>query len=145
MSAEPRITFYSRVGCHLCDDARAVVARVCADLVEWTVAEVHFLRGVEIAKRIGDLGMLAGLLTNRAEPLIRTGEFEAARMSLDWAEPLASDLGDSGTLAEIALYRGMASRLEVARASAARARRGWCCARRSASSRAWERSATAPA
>ncbi len=34
MSAEPRVTFYSRVGCHLCDDARAVVARVCADLGE---------------------------------------------------------------------------------------------------------------
>ena len=34
MSAEPRITFYSRVGCHLCDDAREVVARVCAELGE---------------------------------------------------------------------------------------------------------------
>jgi glutaredoxin len=34
VSAEPRVTFYSRVGCHLCDDARAVVARVCADLGE---------------------------------------------------------------------------------------------------------------
>ena len=27
-----RVTLYSRPGCHLCDDAREVVARVCADL-----------------------------------------------------------------------------------------------------------------
>jgi len=27
-----RVTLYSRPGCHLCDDARAVVERVCADL-----------------------------------------------------------------------------------------------------------------
>lgn len=30
----PRVTFYSRPGCHLCDDARAVIERVCADLGE---------------------------------------------------------------------------------------------------------------
>jgi glutaredoxin len=29
-----RVTFYSRQGCHLCDEARQVVARVCADLGE---------------------------------------------------------------------------------------------------------------
>lgn len=28
----PRVTFYSRVGCHLCDEARLVLDRVCADL-----------------------------------------------------------------------------------------------------------------
>jgi glutaredoxin len=27
-----RVTLYSRPGCHLCDDAREVIARVCADL-----------------------------------------------------------------------------------------------------------------
>jgi len=27
-----RVTLYSRPGCHLCDDAREVVARVCADV-----------------------------------------------------------------------------------------------------------------
>jgi glutaredoxin len=30
----PRVTFYSRPGCHLCDDARSVIERVCADLGE---------------------------------------------------------------------------------------------------------------
>lgn len=29
-----RVTFYTRQGCHLCDEARAVVARVCDDLGE---------------------------------------------------------------------------------------------------------------
>ena len=29
---EPRVRLYSRPGCHLCDDARAVIERVCADL-----------------------------------------------------------------------------------------------------------------
>jgi len=30
----PRITLYTRPGCHLCDDARAVIEGVCADLGE---------------------------------------------------------------------------------------------------------------
>lgn len=29
-----RVTLYGRAGCHLCDDARAVVERVCAELGE---------------------------------------------------------------------------------------------------------------
>lgn len=32
--AAPRVTLFGRSGCHLCDEARAVVARVCADLGE---------------------------------------------------------------------------------------------------------------
>ena len=32
--AQPRVTLYSRVGCHLCEVAEEVVARVCADLGE---------------------------------------------------------------------------------------------------------------
>lgn len=30
----PRVTLYTRQGCHLCDDARTVLDRVCADLGE---------------------------------------------------------------------------------------------------------------
>jgi glutaredoxin len=29
---DTRVRLYSKPGCHLCDDARAVVERVCADL-----------------------------------------------------------------------------------------------------------------
>jgi glutaredoxin len=32
--APARVTLFSRPGCHLCDDARAVIERVCADLGE---------------------------------------------------------------------------------------------------------------
>lgn len=32
--AAPRVLIYTRPGCHLCDDARAVVAAVCAELGE---------------------------------------------------------------------------------------------------------------
>lgn len=28
----PRVRLYSKPGCHLCDDARVVIERVCADL-----------------------------------------------------------------------------------------------------------------
>lgn len=35
MSAQSaRVRLYSRPGCHLCDDAREVIARVCTDLGE---------------------------------------------------------------------------------------------------------------
>jgi hypothetical protein len=39
---EPRaITLLSRPGCHLCDEARAVIARVAADLgVPWTERDI---------------------------------------------------------------------------------------------------------
>jgi glutaredoxin len=29
---QPRVTLYSRRDCHLCDDARAVIERVCAEV-----------------------------------------------------------------------------------------------------------------
>ncbi|CAB4962770.1 unannotated protein [freshwater metagenome] len=53
MSAEPRITFYSRVGCHLCEDARAVVVRVCADLGE-SFVEVDVDSDPDLEDRFGE-------------------------------------------------------------------------------------------
>lgn len=36
-----RVVLYSRPGCHLCDDARVVIARVCAELeVSWTEVDI---------------------------------------------------------------------------------------------------------
>jgi glutaredoxin len=32
--APPRVVLYSKPGCHLCDDAREVIAAVCAELGE---------------------------------------------------------------------------------------------------------------
>lgn len=34
--SQPRVVLLGKPGCHLCDDAREVIARVCADLgVSW--------------------------------------------------------------------------------------------------------------
>jgi hypothetical protein len=36
-----RVTLLSRTGCHLCDDARAIIARVAADLaVSWEERDI---------------------------------------------------------------------------------------------------------
>ncbi len=38
----PRVTLLSRPGCHLCDDARSVIARVTADLgIGWTERDIN--------------------------------------------------------------------------------------------------------
>ena len=58
MSA-PRITFYTRPGCHLCDDARAVVAEVCGATGDaWREVDVDAERdgdGRPLADRLGEL------------------------------------------------------------------------------------------
>lgn len=39
--SEVRVTLVGKPGCHLCDDARVVIERVCADLdVAWTEISV---------------------------------------------------------------------------------------------------------
>ncbi|HSU01130.1 MAG TPA: glutaredoxin family protein [Nocardioides sp.] len=52
-SAQPRVTLYSRVGCHLCDAAREVVVRVCEDLGESWV-EVDIDADGDLTDRFGD-------------------------------------------------------------------------------------------
>jgi glutaredoxin len=48
-----RVTLYSRPGCHLCEEARAVIERVCADLGE-TYDEVSIDDDEELARRFGE-------------------------------------------------------------------------------------------
>ena len=48
-----RVTLYSRQGCHLCEDARQVVARVCGDLGE-SFDEVDVDADPDLADRFGD-------------------------------------------------------------------------------------------
>ena len=48
-----RVTLYGRAGCHLCDAAREVVARVCADLGE-TWEEVDIDTDDALRSRYGD-------------------------------------------------------------------------------------------
>lgn len=49
----PRVTLYSRPGCHLCEQARAVVERVCADLGERYV-EVSIDEDEQLRERFTD-------------------------------------------------------------------------------------------
>ncbi|MBB6627394.1 glutaredoxin family protein [Nocardioides sp. KIGAM211] len=49
----PRVTLYSRPGCHLCEDARTVIERVCAALGE-EYAEVSIDDDPELQRRFGD-------------------------------------------------------------------------------------------
>lgn len=38
---DARVVLYSRPGCHLCDDARTVIARVCGELdVAWDEVDI---------------------------------------------------------------------------------------------------------
>ena len=48
-----RVTLYSKPGCHLCDDARAVVDRVCADLGE-EYDEISILDDPALLERYGE-------------------------------------------------------------------------------------------
>ena len=48
-----RVLLYSRPGCHLCDDARAVVERVCADLGE-SFEEVDITADDDLEDRFGE-------------------------------------------------------------------------------------------
>ena len=48
-----RVTLYSRPGCHLCDDARAVIERVCADLGE-AYDEISIADDPELSHRFAE-------------------------------------------------------------------------------------------
>ena len=48
-----RVTLYSKPGCHLCDDARAVIERVCAELGE-SFDEVSILDDPELRRRFAE-------------------------------------------------------------------------------------------
>jgi glutaredoxin len=52
-ASTPRVTLYSRPGCHLCDTAREVVRRVCAELGE-DFAEVSIVDDPALVERFGE-------------------------------------------------------------------------------------------
>ncbi len=49
----PRVRLYGKPGCHLCDEARRVVAQVCADLGE-SYDEVDITTDPELVRRFGE-------------------------------------------------------------------------------------------
>jgi glutaredoxin len=48
-----RVTLYAKPGCHLCDDAREVIARVCADLGT-SYEEVDVTTDPDLQRRYGE-------------------------------------------------------------------------------------------
>jgi glutaredoxin len=53
MTDQSRVTLYGKPGCHLCDDARAVVEAVCAELgVGWT--EIDITSDPELFRTYGE-------------------------------------------------------------------------------------------
>ena len=51
--SETRVRLYSKPGCHLCDDARAIVERVCADLGT-SYDEVDITTSLELTNAYAD-------------------------------------------------------------------------------------------
>jgi glutaredoxin len=49
----PRVRLLSKPGCHLCDDARAVIEAVCADLGE-TYEEIDITAEADLMRRYGE-------------------------------------------------------------------------------------------
>ena len=49
----PRVVLYSKPGCHLCDDAREVIAAVCAELGE-TFDEVDITTSEQLMREFGE-------------------------------------------------------------------------------------------
>jgi glutaredoxin len=50
--SEPRVTFYTRPGCHLCDEARAVLEQVCGE-VGTSYTEVSIAGDADLERRFG--------------------------------------------------------------------------------------------
>ena len=53
MTGSARVTLYGRPGCHLCDDAREVIARVCAE-VGTSYDEVDITTDPDLQHRYGE-------------------------------------------------------------------------------------------
>lgn len=48
-----RVTLYAKPGCHLCDDARQVIERVCADL-DTSYVEIDITTDDDLMHRYGE-------------------------------------------------------------------------------------------
>lgn len=114
---EARVLYLESIGASVrAEDASSAMsaynnlAMVCSDMEGWMEAEIYFQRGIEIAERLPSMPFLARLQANRAEPLIHVGELQRALESLDRAHGIAVQLGDRGTLSDVARFRGMIAR-----------------------------------
>ena len=51
--SEPRVTVYTRPGCHLCEEARVVIEQVCGERGE-AFAEVSIVGDPDLERRFGE-------------------------------------------------------------------------------------------
>lgn len=51
--SETRVTLYSKPGCHLCDEARAVIEQICAE-AGTSYDEVDITADADLFRRYGD-------------------------------------------------------------------------------------------
>ena len=74
------LTLYSRPGCHLCDDMKAVIARVAREhAVDVTLEEIDISTDADLESRYGtEIPVL--LLNGRKVAKYRVSEGELARM-----------------------------------------------------------------
>jgi thiol-disulfide isomerase/thioredoxin len=74
------LTLYSRPGCHLCDDMKAVIARVAMEhAVDVTLEEIDISTDADLESRYGtEIPVL--LLNGRKVAKYRVTEGELARM-----------------------------------------------------------------
>ena len=78
------LTLYSRPGCHLCDEMKAVVARVVRELATpVTIDEVDISTDADLEARFG-LEIPVLLIDGRKAAKYRVAEGELARMLRLW-------------------------------------------------------------
>ncbi|HET7321299.1 MAG TPA: hypothetical protein VFI96_02310 [Longimicrobiaceae bacterium] len=83
---------------------------VCTDTAEYMEAGLYFERGIELARPLGNLHLLAHLYLNASEPLIHIGELQRAEESLRLAELHATQTSDRDILAALPRFRAMLAR-----------------------------------
>ncbi len=78
MSARPQLTIYSRPGCHLCDDMKAIVERV-ARAVPLTLEEIDISTDPDLERRYG-LEIPVLLVDGKKAAKYRIGEDELRKI-----------------------------------------------------------------
>ncbi|HEX8187379.1 MAG TPA: glutaredoxin family protein [Pyrinomonadaceae bacterium] len=78
MSVKPHVVFYTRPGCHLCEEARAEIARSRCDGL-YTYEEVDILSDGELTRRYGwDIPVILIDGTHAFKHRLTAGEFRKA-------------------------------------------------------------------
>ena len=90
MDAKPHVVFYTKPGCHLCEDALREIARAaCAG--QFTFEEVNILDDPELHRRYAAEIPVAGHIGLTPQSVNRMGGFKVQGKSLSEIEELMHD------------------------------------------------------